>query len=479
MFSGSRVRVKLISGRVSGLEPDLDPDSPTLLLRGYDDSQRLYQAAHRRSFAGMTDGDIARKLAIESGLRIGTIDAAPEVHEYVFQNNQTNAEFLYERARRSGVELFVDDGVLHFRKPTRTGSPARLTWGESLREFRPRVSSAGRIDEVEVRDWDPRSKSEIVGRARQPRDSAGPAVLCSGTMTVVDQSVATAAEADRIARAVLDEASAAVVESEGVCDADPSLGPGRQILVRGVGKRFEGPYYLTRVTHEWTRDRPMVTRFVGNSRRQPDLWGLLDSGRQPSGGMNLVIGLVTDNRDPENFGRVKVRFPWLCDQSESAWARLASPMAGSRRGLFALPEIDDEVLLGFEHGDVHRPFVLGALWNGSDPPPASARDTVGRDGRVVKRVLRSRSGLQMVLDDSEGGESITVADASGRNTMVLHARDGVLRIELQGEISVKAGAIKLSAAHVIVNGQQFPPVPAAPDSGSRGLESSGGSSKQP
>ena len=83
----------------------------------------------------------------------------------------------------------------------------------------------------------------------------------------------------------------------------------------------------------------------------------------------VTLGLVTNNQDPEKLGRIKVKFPWLSDEDESNWARIITPMAGDDRGMFFLPEVDDEVLVAFEQGDMRFPFVLGSLWNGQDKPP--------------------------------------------------------------------------------------------------------------
>src|SRR5215510_12918555 len=88
----------------------------------------------------------------------------------------------------------------------------------------------------------------------------------------------------------------------------------------------------------------------------------------------VVIGTVTDNKDPGGLGRVKLRFPWLVEDDESDWAPLATLMAGNQRGSFFLPEVDDEVLVAFFHGDPRYPFVLGSLWNGQDKPPATNAD---------------------------------------------------------------------------------------------------------
>src|SRR5215472_353851 len=101
----------------------------------------------------------------------------------------------------------------------------------------------------------------------------------------------------------------------------------------------------------------------------------------------VVVGIVTNNQDPDGMGRVKVKFPWLSDQDESWWARIATVMAGSSRGSYFLPEVNDEVMVAFEHGDVRFPYVLGALWNGKDSPP-----TTNSDGKNSIRLIKSRSG---------------------------------------------------------------------------------------
>ncbi|HEX2224158.1 MAG TPA: phage baseplate assembly protein V, partial [Thermoanaerobaculia bacterium] len=125
---------------------------------------------------------------------------------------------------------------------------------------------------------------------------------------------------------------------------------------------------------------------------------LAASSRETSRIYGVVVGVVTNNQDPEGLGRVKLRLPWLSAQAESDWARVISPMAGGDRGLYALPEVDDEVLVAFEHGRAELPYVLGSLWNGKDKPPAA-----NEDGKNKLRVLKSRSGHRVRLDDTAGG----------------------------------------------------------------------------
>lgn len=160
----------------------------------------------------------------------------------------------------------------------------------------------------------------------------------------------------------------------------------------------------------------------------------------------LVVGIVTNNDDPDGQGRVKIRFPWLSDGEESWWARIVSPMAGSGRGLFILPEVDDEVLVGFEQGDIRFPYVLGALWNGKDAPPEA--DPLDGDGKVVKRVLKTRSGHVVRLDDTDGEEKIEIIDSSTKNTVVIDAAQNTVTITADSDIVLKS-----AHGDVVISGQ--------------------------
>jgi uncharacterized protein involved in type VI secretion and phage assembly len=157
----------------------------------------------------------------------------------------------------------------------------------------------------------------------------------------------------------------------------------------------------------------------------------------------VVIGIVTNNQDPEGMGRVKVRFPWLSERDESEWARTAVPMAGHDRGTYFLPEVEDEVLVAFEHGDIRFPYVLGALWNGKDQPPAT-----NDAGQNNLRVLKSRSGHIIRLDDTDGAEQIAIIDKTGNNRLIIDASANTLTIKADGDITLESAQGK-----VVIKGQ--------------------------
>lgn len=174
----------------------------------------------------------------------------------------------------------------------------------------------------------------------------------------------------------------------------------------------------------------------------------------------VAVAIVTSNDDPENLGRVKVRFPWRESNDESHWARIATPMAGDDMGTYFLPEEDDEVLVAFDGGDVNYPYVLGALWNGDQHPPEDnadgendVRTIKSRSGHEVtlddssgeeKIEITSSGGHEIVLDDTGGSETVAIEDDSGQNSIEFDPNGGSLEISSGGQLSIEAPMIEIS-----------------------------------
>ena len=181
--------------------------------------------------------------------------------------------------------------------------------------------------------------------------------------------------------------------------------------------------------------------------RLPSGWG----GRW----YGVVPAVVTDIKDPDNQGRVQVKLPWSPDARGSdyrGWARLATLFAGNNRGSWFIPDVEDEVLIAFEHGDPRRPYVLGGLWNGRDKPP----ETMDGSGNNYKKVLRSRDGVKVTLDDQSGQENL-VLETPGGQRISLKDGPGAIEIVDSNGNSVKletSGITVTAAAKVTVNAPQ-------------------------
>ena len=190
----------------------------------------------------------------------------------------------------------------------------------------------------------------------------------------------------------------------------------------------------------------------------PDLFGSEQSGED--GIRGVAVGIVTDNQDPKDLGRVKLQFPWRDADDESYWARIATEMAGEEYGTYFLPEVEDEVLVAFENGDIHKPFVIGSLWNGEQKPPQK-----NSNGKNDTREIRSRSdhkvafddaddggitiqtsaGNEIVIDDSGDSETIVVRDENGDNSLAIDSGKGSVKVDAKKEL-------ELSAQNITING---------------------------
>jgi uncharacterized protein involved in type VI secretion and phage assembly len=248
----------------------------------------------------------------------------------------------------------------------------------------------------------------------------------------------------------LDHATGSIVLAEGLVLGDPRIRAGVMVQINGIGQRFSGKYEVTSSTHTITPSHGYETTFAVRGRRRGSILELStnDAG-QDARRSAPVVGIVTNAKDPNNQGRVKVKFPWLSEDEESAWARLVSPMAGPTRGFQLVPEVDDEVVVMFERGDPNRPMVVGALWNGKDATPLGG-DAISRDGAVQKRLLQTRIGHKILLDDSDSSKSIVITDSAG-NEVKWDASNNKIEVTSKGDLTVHAtGTLKLEGQAIEV-----------------------------
>lgn len=145
----------------------------------------------------------------------------------------------------------------------------------------------------------------------------------------------------------------------------------------------------------------------------------------------MVCALVIDNVDPEDLGRVKVKYPYFPDAPESYWVRVITPMAGRERGWVSLPEVGDEVLVSFEHGNFERAIVVGGLYNGKDKPPYA-----NEDEKNNLRVFQSRSGHRLTFDDTQGEERVELVLGNQEISIICDDAEGKLSVYCGGDIEI-------------------------------------------
>lgn len=264
----------LIVGEITGLEPEfLEDEAPMLIVRGHDLRHRLLRGSQTKSFVQMKDSDIVSKIARDKGLTPKVADTKVK-QEYVLQHNQTDWEFLQERADRIGYEVVVENKNLYFRPHQNdTEKVLTLTLKKDLLEFLPRLSTLNQVQQVELRAWLPKEKKEVTSKAGVGKEGGKMGGKISGakevdkafgksSTTVVNQPVFSKAEADQIVLGQFKNMGIQYITGEGKCPGIPDLKAAKVIEIAGVGKRFSGLYYVTSVEHKYSHRQGYSTKFT-------------------------------------------------------------------------------------------------------------------------------------------------------------------------------------------------------------------------
>ncbi|MEU3610527.1 VgrG-related protein [Streptomyces sp. NPDC035033] len=482
----------LLDGVVTALELELDESGTYTVVRGLDETYKLLRGARVAGYQNMTLSDIVAQVARRAGLAPGTVDVAGPVLDHVAQANVSDWEFVRGLAEEAGAQAYVRDGALHVVRPAEAGGapdasaradrdPLVLERGANLLRCRASVSAAEQVSEVEVRGWDVRGKRALVGRAPAGTSPTLALGVTAAQVTepfgearhvVTDGGYGTQERVDRAAQALAERIAGSFAELEAVIRGNPEVRAGSAVALNAVGAPFEGRYTVTSSRHVFDALRGYETWITVSGQQERSLFGLTggraDGGRGAGG---LVNATVTDTQDPEGSGRVKVAFPWLSDEYASDWARTAQA-AGTGGGEPYIPEVGDEVVVGFELGRLDRPYVLGGLYNGQDRPSGGgAVDPTS--GAVDRRAFASKGGHRLELLDAAGGpQGVRLRTGDGKltidldqsGTAVAIGSDGSVRITAREKVSITAsggvsvsaerGALELSGDSVSVTARQ-------------------------
>lgn len=477
--SGPGGPVPLLSGEVTALETEMDHEGLYTVVRGLDHSHRLFRGRRVEAYLQCTAADIVRKVAGRAGIKAGTIDAKGPVLQHVAQDGISDWDFLRRLALEAGVVLSVSAGALHFTASTDAATappdaggartePLVIQRGVNLIALRGTVTSANQVPDVEVRGWDVAAKQAIVAVAPAKTRSAklpgiDPVALAAKFSSPRYVAPATAfeqaAQCDATAAALASRLSGAFAELEGVARGNPKLRAGTAVSLKGAGKPFDGSYTLSSSRHDFSPDSGYLTTFSVSHTSERSLYGIAAGANSAAALPGVVNAVVTAAKDPENQGRVKVKFPVLSDNYESWWARTVQAGAGAGRGAVVLPEVGDEVLVAFGHGSFQQPFVLGGLFNGKDKPDKPWAEHVGStDGAVQRRAFVSRTGMLVEFLESPDGEQITVSTHGGKQKISLLQKPGAgIEILSEGPVSITAKkdvSVTTSTGEVLIKGNK-------------------------
>jgi phage protein D len=455
---GAAAMETLIKGIITSIEPEFSAEAGAIMtVRGYDRSHTMNQEKKATTFQNMTVGDIVKKVVSSSGLAADVSAHAGGALDFVQQNNESDWEFLGRMAQRVGARVVVNDKKLEF-KPAGDSAPGpTLEWGKTLLSFRPRVTGVQQASEVLVRGWDPKAKKAIEATARPSAQmlTSLPGLAAEGVRskivdamkggrhTIADRPVGNASEAQALADSAMAKIANSYVEAEGVCLGDPKVKAGGKVEIKGVGKRFSGKYLLSATRHVY-RANGYRTHFTISGEAERSLVDLLTPARTKRWGNSVVLGVVTNNQDPQNLGRVRVKFPALGD-TEGNWARVCTPGAGKKKGVMMIPQVGDEVVIGFEHDDVNQPFILGSVWNGQDtaadavPPMAQKAGGGGAPKDVIEEGSFALQSQKRVLVDAK--EELSLASDK---ELVLTIGESKVTCKKDGTIEITGKTVKMS-----------------------------------
>jgi phage protein D/phage baseplate assembly protein gpV len=462
----------LMSGEVTAVELELESSGTVTQVRGLDVTHRLFRGRRVAAYPNMTVADIVRKVTERAGLKVGKIDSvqglAGQQHTQLSQDNVSDWDFLSRLADLVGATLNVVDGALEFRVPQppsgapdttakATTEPLVLEAHRNLVSLRACVSAAEQVPSVQASGWDFEHKQEVSSTATPTTGGtevpgADPVKLAKGFSApqhlAANPSWRTSAVVKAVAQGLAGDLGAACTEVEGVAKGNVVLRAGAAVTLANVGEPFVGKYTLTSTRHLFSQEAGYTTAFTAAGRRERSLYGLAGRGRADAGnGLSgngagvLVPAIVSDVKDPLKLGRVKLTFPWLAKDFTSGWARTVQAGAGKARGALVVPEVGDEVLVGFVGGHMDDPYVLGGLHNGKDTPPTLSTDAVdGASGEIALRAFVSRTGHKIEMVENDG---ILIASGDGKLSVRLDKKKGTIEIKSSSGITVDAGSGKL------------------------------------
>lgn len=392
----------LFEGDVTAVEESFGPaHSRELRVRGYDRLHRLRKQQNVRVMMGLSPLELARDVVSPTGVdAVG--DASGPTWGRLVQYRQSDLRLLLETTGAAGLYTVLRGETLHLVTLEGIGEAVDLHWGTSLLEARVETNGDPATRSVEAMGWDATRFETWSGTASEAR--VGRAVAAevtpasvggSGNRILVDEPVPDAGRATALAQAELDGRVAAEVILSAVALGDPRLRPATPVNIDNIGPTHSGRHILTETVHTINALHGYITEL---STRPPAI-------AERSYASVAVPGTVIAVDDPDGLGRVQVTFPTFND-IESPWMEVLSVGAGAGKGLVALPDVDDHVLVLLPHGDPAQGIVLGGLYGPGGPPDAGVVD-----GATLRYTLSTRGGQRITADDE--GKELRLEDASG------------------------------------------------------------------
>jgi Rhs element Vgr protein len=426
-------------------------------------------------FEDSTDSDIISSVVSDAGLSADAASTSVQ-HKEVVQYYATDWDFILSRAEVNGMVVITDSGKLVLAKPgVSEGPELQLQFGYDIIEFDGEIDATYQYSEVNGTSWDFSGQDMITASSSEPSvneqgDITGSTLaeaLSPGTTTLMTNAPLTSDEAKAWANAALLKSRLSRFRGNVTFQGSSKAVVNSTIKLMGLSARFNGNAFISGVSHTLAQGRWITTTELGLS---PKWFGDDASVSAPpaSGLLPGVKGLQTGivkkiNEDPDNEFRVQVEIPMLNADNKLVWARHTTMHASKNFGAFFMPEVNDEVVLGFTNEDPRYPVILGSTYSSANPPSETPDET-----NSVKSFLSS-SQLLLKFDEENkvisvitpGGNSIVVSDEDlgitleDQNGNTAQLNDGGISLDSASSISITAAeSVSISGSDVELTGSQ-------------------------
>lgn len=455
-----------------------------LVLTCFDQAVKLTQGRKSASL-GKADNDIMQSLIAGAGLA-ASVESTSALHDGLVRFYATDWDFIVCRAEVNGKIVLVDDGKVTVAAPVCSGTPVlRIGHGDAIQEFDAEIDARTQVAGVQSSAWDFSQQVVTESSASEPGvnqqgNLSGPAlakVLGLEPWQLNSATPVPDAELKTWADARLLKSRLARLRGHVTFRGNAKPKPGLLIQLDGLGARFNGQALVSRVVHrigggDWVTEAGFGLAPGWFAEETRDVGAPLAAGLLP-GIQGLLNGVVRKiDQDPDGQTRVQVDVPAVGLQGEGIWARLASGYATDKGGIFFMPEIDDEVVLGFLNGNPSFPIILGSLYSGKHTPPYQP------DAPNTSKAIVTKAQLKITLDDvkccviieTPGGHKVTMNDDDQSVTIVdsnnnrMHFSASGITLDSPGDITIKAGgSLNLAATAALAAKAGTEMTMAAPD----------------
>jgi type VI secretion system secreted protein VgrG len=423
--------------------------SPTIAMDG---------AIRNAHYHDKSASDIVGSIVGAYPVTVGRIESTKGTYKFDTQYRETDFEYVMRLAAGSGMFAWYSGKDFNLG-PAGGENTVELKWREDLGAFKLGLGTAPAEFKADVYNYEQKktysqdsksiSQEAVLSNISKTSPDASKKIYKDSGFSAAPKIVGDAQTLDKTLKNERRKAMGSMIRCFGQSIV-PELHVGSCARIAGMEK-LDGQYWVIGVRHVFTESgkyhntfvcTPLDIAYPGAKQARQDLES---GGEQRSEAASVesiaatrkapVVGMhvarVVDLKDPDKLGRIKISYPWL-DSEQTAWVRMIVPHAGKDRGWYALPELNDEVLVGYEHGNTDHPIVLGCLYNKDNAP---MQEAISADNDV--KMLMTRSGNKIVLNDKNGAEQIVISQKDGKNQIVLDISGPSITISTEGDISVK------------------------------------------